>query len=205
MKLFANVVVLSFFLVCTQAFANPATADLKTLIVAGGCFWCVESDFEKHKGVVKAVSGYTGGVTENPSYKEVTYSDTGHFEAVEITYDPSQVSLETLVDYFWRTIDPTDATGQFCDKGDSYKSALFFQNPEQEAVFKQSLAQLRKSKPFAGDIVTEILPAKTFYLAETYHQDYYKNSAIRYYLYRNGCGRDQRIEQLWGEVVSQQH
>lgn len=178
------------------------TPNNKTLIVAGGCFWCVESDFEKHKGVISAESGYTGGSTENPTYKKVTYDETGHFEAVKITYDSDQVSISELVEYFWKTIDPTDAIGQFCDKGSSYRSALFYQDENQKAVFDLSLSNLKQTKPFKGKIVTEILPAKTFYSAEDYHQDYYKKNPIRYRYYRGGCGRDKRIKSLWGEVVS---
>lgn len=180
---------------------NPAP-DTKTLVVAGGCFWCVESDFEKHKGVISAESGYTGGTTENPTYKEVTYKETGHFEAVRIVYNPEQVSLKELVDFYWLTIDPTDARGQFCDKGSSYKSALFYQDEQQKKVFDESLVTIEKTKPFAGDIVTEILPLNTFYSAEKYHQDYYKKNKLRYKLYRSGCGRDKRIKQLWGKVVT---
>jgi len=186
--------------------ANPENPshNTKTLVVAGGCFWCVESDFEKHKGVISAESGYTGGTTENPTYKEVTYKETGHFEAAKIVYDPKQVSLKELVDFYWKTIDPTDARGQFCDKGTSYKSALFYQDDQQKKVFDESLASLQKTKPFAGDIVTEILPLTTFYSAENYHQDYYKKNSFRYKLYRSGCGRDKRIKRLWGEVVTKQ-
>lgn len=186
--------------------ANPEnpSRNTKTLVVAGGCFWCVESDFEKHKGVISAESGYTGGTTENPTYKEVTYKETGHFEAAKIVYDPTQVSLKELVDFYWKTIDPTDARGQFCDKGSSYKSALFYQDDQQKKVFDESLASLQEAKPFTGDIVTEILPLKTFYSAENYHQDYYKKNSFRYKLYRSGCGRDKRIKQLWGEVVTKQ-
>ena len=182
--------------------AQNQTSNTKTLIVAGGCFWCVESDFEKHKGVLSAESGYTGGFTENPTYKEVTYKDTGHFEAARIIYDPKEVSLKELVDFYWKTIDPTDGIGQFCDKGDSYKSALFYEDEGQKKVFYESLAALQENKPFKGKVVTEILPLKTFYSAEDYHQDYYKKNSFRYNLYRSGCGRDKRIEKLWGEVVT---
>lgn len=175
-----------------------------TLIVAGGCFWCVESDFEKHPGVIKAESGYINGQTENPSYKDVASKKTGHYEAVKITYDPAVVSLNTLVEYFWRTIDPTDSQGQFCDKGSPYKTALFYQNSAQESTFNLSLDKLNKSKPFADPVVTNIVAAQTFYLAEDYHQDFYQKSTLRYKYYRASCGRDDRIEDLWGEVVSHQ-
>ena len=175
-----------------------------TLIVAGGCFWCVESDFEKYPGVIDAVSGYTGGTTLNPTYKEVTYKKTGHFEAVKITFDANQTSIKELTEYFWATVDPTDPYGQFCDKGGSYKTALFYQNDEQKLAFEESLAYLKKNKPFSAEIVTPILPANTFYLAEDYHQDFYNKNPLRYSYYRNGCGRDNRIKQLWGKVASKE-
>ncbi|GAB3483353.1 peptide-methionine (S)-S-oxide reductase MsrA [Marinomonas epiphytica] len=180
----------------------PASAETRSLIVAGGCFWCVESDFEKYKGVIDVQSGYIGGRTENPTYRQVSYNNTGHYEAVEIKYDDNQVSLEELTDYFWRTIDPTDPRGQFCDKGESYRTAFFYQDEQQQAVFEASLAKLEENKPFKGEIVTKILPAKTFYLAEDYHQDYYKKNPIRYNFYRSSCGRDKQIENLWGEIAS---
>lgn len=182
--------------------APIAAAKESSLIVAGGCFWCVESDFEKVDGVVSAVSGYINGTTENPTYREVASKRTGHYEAVKITYDDSVVSLEELTEYFWKTIDPTDAHGQFCDKGSPYLTGLFYQNENQQAVFEKSLANLQKNKPFEADIATKILQAETFYLAEDYHQDYYKKNPIRYRLYRTGCGRDATIKQLWGEVAS---
>lgn len=196
-----------FFLVSSSVYAEAPVhknegSKTQTLIVAGGCFWCVEADFEKHKGVLSAESGYTGGFTKDPTYKDVTYKKTGHFEAAKIIYDPAVVSLRELVDYYWLTIDPTDPAGQFCDKGDSYKTALFFQSEEQKQVFEQSLKTVENNKPFAENIVTEILPAKQFYPAEDYHQDYYKKNSFRYKLYRSGCGRDRRIEKLWGEVSS---
>jgi len=169
-----------------------------TMIVAGGCFWCVESDFEKLDGVIEAVSGYTGGVTDNPTYKEVTYKDTGHYEAAEITFDPSIVSYDELLDYFWTTIDPTDPTGQFCDKGDSYRTAIFAR-PDQIDKAKQSLQIIKETKPFEASIVTPVLKAARFYEAEDYHQDYYKKNPLKYKYYRTGCRRDARLKQLWGK------
>lgn len=177
----------------------------ETLIVAGGCFWCVESDYEAYPGVLKAESGYINGHVANPTYRQVASKQTGHFEAVKITYDASKVSLEALTEYFWKTIDPTDAYGQFCDKGSPYKTALFYQNDQQEKVFTDSLANLQKNKPFEKDVVTEVLAAETFYLAEDYHQDYYKKSALRYKFYRKSCRRDATIYKLWGEVASSQY
>lgn len=191
-----------WFVVCSLCFTFSAYAENQTIIVAGGCFWCVESDYEKHPGVVSAESGYSNGSTKNPTYRQVASKKTGHYEVVKITYNPELVSAKTLVDYFWRTIDPTDAEGQFCDKGSPYKTGLFYQNAEQEKIFRESLATIEKNKPFEQAIVTKILPAETFYLAEDYHQDYYKKSSLRYKYYRASCGRDATIKKLWGEVAS---
>ncbi|MBU2022255.1 MAG: peptide-methionine (S)-S-oxide reductase MsrA [Gammaproteobacteria bacterium] len=186
-------------------FSSMSQAAPQTMIVAGGCFWCVESDFELVQGVSDVVSGYTGGHTENPTYSKVSAKNTGHFEAVVIHFDDDIVSLKTLADYYWKTIDPTDAEGQFCDKGSPYKTAMFYQDDQQKAVFEASLAKVKKTKPFKNDIVTEILPAKKFYPAEEYHQSYYTKNPIRYAFYRASCGRDNRIESLWGEVASHQY
>ncbi len=180
-------------------------AETQTMIVAGGCFWCVESDYENIDGVLDVVSGYTGGHTKNPSYREVSSEKTGHYEAVKITFDDEKVSLKFLSDYFWKTIDPTDAKGQFCDKGSPYFTGMFYQNEEQREVFEASLNDVNQSKPFKDDIVTPILAAKAFYVAENYHQNYYKTNPIRYTYYRTSCGRDRRIKSLWGEVVSKQY
>ena len=192
---------LSVFFTLGYAEEKPSP-KLDNIIVAGGCFWCVESDYEKQKGVISAESGYINGNIPNPSYRQVTSKKTGHFEAVKITYDSNIVSTRELIDFFWKTIDPTDATGQFCDKGTPYKTALFYQNQRQQQIFEASLADINKTKPFAEPIVTEILAAQTFYPAEDYHQDYYKKNSFRYRYYRSACGRDARIEELWGEVVA---
>ncbi|MFT7389452.1 MAG: peptide-methionine (S)-S-oxide reductase [Candidatus Endobugula sp.] len=181
-----------------------AYAENATVIVAGGCFWCVESDYEKYPGVLTAESGYINGATKNPTYSQVASKKTGHYEVVKITYDDSVVSLTQLVDYFWRTIDPTDAKGQFCDKGSPYKTGLFYQNLQQEKVFRESLVRLNQTKPFSEAVVTKILAAETFYIAEDYHQDFYKKSSLRYKYYRASCGRDAKIKQLWGKVASKQ-
>ena len=181
---------------------TSAFAGNESLIVAGGCFWCVEADFEKLEGVTSAVSGYIGGSLANPTYAQVASGKTGHFEGVIINYDPGKISLRQLVDHFWKTIDPTDPNGQFCDKGSPYKTALFYRDEQQRQVFQQSLAEIDKSKPFEKPIVTQILPATEFYNAEDYHQDYYKKNPIRYNLYRTSCGRDSTIRKLWGEVVN---
>jgi peptide-methionine (S)-S-oxide reductase len=179
-----------------------------TLVVAGGCFWCVESDFESVPGVRGVVSGYTGGSTKNPSYKDVTKGGSGHYEAVKITFDPDTVTRETLLDLFFRSVDPTDAGGQFCDRGESYRSAIFVANK-----VEQGLAESAKSKAQAQlgqTIVTPILREGKFYKAEAYHQDYYKGSKIvltrfgpkkqseAYKRYRKACGRDARVKALWG-------
>lgn len=176
---------------------SPATA-----IFAGGCFWCIEADFEKLAGVLSVESGYTGGQLNNPTYEQVSRTETGHYEAVLVSYDPGQVSYKALVDYFWLNIDPTDATGQFCDKGSSYRSAIFYQNETQKTTAEQSLADITESKPFSEPVITPILAAATFYPAEVYHQDYYKKSAIKYRYYRYRCGRDKRLQELWGDLNS---
>ncbi len=180
-------------------------AEQQSMIVAGGCFWCVESDFEMVPGVIDVISGYTGGQTPNPSYKQVSVGNTGHFEAVTILFDDEKVSLTTLAEYFWKTIDPTDPNGQFCDKGEPYRTAMFYQNAEQKAVFDASLDKVKSTKPFSANIVTPILPAAKFYPAEEYHQSYYTKNPIRYAFYRSSCGRDRRIENLWGEVASKKY
>ena len=181
-----------------QEGAENSKSVLHTAIFAGGCFWCIEADFEKLDGVKEVVSGYTGGNADTADYKTVTYEQTGHLEAVQVSYDPSVVSYAKLVDYFWRHIDPTDDQGQFCDKGHSYLSALFYSNDEEQKIAEQSLTKLQEDKPFDAAIVTPLLPAKEFYLAEEYHQDYYKKNPIRYGFYRRGCGRDNRVAELWG-------
>jgi len=171
----------------------------KTAIFAGGCFWCIEADFEKLNGVTEVVSGYTGGAQNTADYKTVTYNETGHYEAVQVSYNPNIVSYSELVEYFWRHIDPTNDRGQFCDNGSSYLSAIFYGDESEQAIVEKSLAALQKNKPFSDPIVTTITSAKPFYLAEDYHQDYYKKNPIRYKFYRNGCRRDQRVKQLWGD------
>ena len=175
-------------------FAIPAQAQLAKAVFAGGCFWCTESDFEKVPGVVSAVSGYTGGAKQNPTYDEVSGAWTGHREAVEITYDPKKVSYGQLLDHFWRSIDPTDNAGQFCDHGPQYRSAIFVANAEERRLAETSKGVLVKR---FGKIATDILPASRFWPAEDYHQDYYKKNPVRYHFYRYNCGRDQRLKALW--------
>ena len=184
----------------TKAAAPTSLAPtLAKAIFAGGCFWCVESDFDKIPGVISTTSGYTGGNTVNPSYEQVSSHTTGHAEAVEVVFDPAKVSYERLVTYFWHTIDPTVKDQQFCDHGSPYRTAIFTNGPEQLKVAQATRATLEKTKPFKEPVVTEIVPAGVFYPAEDYHQDYYKKNPIRYKYYRASCGRDARLQQLWGD------
>lgn len=175
--------------------ASPASGA--TAIFASGCFWCTESDFEKLPGVISAESGYTGGRTRNPSYEEVSAGATGHTEAVRVRYDPARVGYPQLLDHFWRNVDPTVKDSQFCDHGTQYRSGIYFLDDAQRKAAEASRDALLKSGRFA-QIHTEIVAATTFYAAEEYHQDYYKKNPLRYNFYRRGCGRDARLEQLWG-------
>jgi methionine-S-sulfoxide reductase len=174
----------------------PLHAQLAKATFAGGCFWCTESDFEKIPGVVSAVSGYAGGTKQSPTYDEVSGGWTGHRESVEVTYDPKKVTYAQLLDHFWRSIDPTDDSGAFCDRGPQYKSAIFVRDAEQRRLAEASKAALAKR---FGEIATDILPAGRFWPAEEYHQDYAKKNPVRYHFYRFNCGRDQRLEKVWGK------
>lgn len=198
-------------LIATQAQAR----DIQTAIVAGGCFWCVESNFESLDGVQEAVSGFTGGTVMNPTYKQVTGGGTGHYEAVEITFDADKVSYREILDLFLRSSDPTDAGGQFCDRGDTYRTAIFVANPSQRA---DAQAALKSAQSELGRrLVTPILDASTFYAADDYHQDYYKSRSIvltrfgpltkatAYERYRNSCGRDAAVSALWGSSAAFVH
>ncbi len=171
--------------------------NLKTATFAGGCFWCVESDFEKLPGVVEAVSGYTGGHGDNPTYGD--YGSKGYVEAVQVFYDPDKISYQELLDYFWRHVDPTDPGGQFVDRGPQYRSVIFYHDAEQQRLAETSKRALEKSGRFPKPIVTEIVPFTKFYRAEDYHQDYYKTHAVKYKYYRWNSGRDQFIKKVWGE------
>jgi peptide methionine sulfoxide reductase msrA/msrB len=171
----------------------------KTATFAGGCFWCVESDFEKVDGVIEAVSGYTGGDVASPTYKQVSAGGTGHTEAIQVTYDPDKISYKELLDILWRHIDPTDAGGQFVDRGSQYRPAIFYHDEEQKRIAEESRAALEKSGRFNKPIATEIVPLTRFYPAEDYHQDYYKKNPIRYKMYRYGSGRDQFLDSKWGD------
>lgn len=176
--------------------AKPSSPPLATAIFAGGCFWCIEADFEKLAGVVEAESGYSNGRLANPTYEQVSQGGTGHAEVVRVTYDPSKVTYEKLLDYFWRHIDPTVKDRQFCDVGSQYRSAIFYQNETEKKAAEASKAALERSGRFAR-IYTEIAPAGPFYLAEGYHQDYYKKNPLRYKYYRHSCGRDARVNEVW--------
>jgi peptide-methionine (S)-S-oxide reductase len=193
---------------CGTSYSNSETANLAaelpeqkeglaTAVFAGGCFWCMEPPYDKLEGVLATTSGYTGGHLENPTYKQVSYEDTGHYEAVQILYDPAKISYQKLLAVFWQNIDPLDARGQFCDKGDSYKSAIFYQNDAEKQLAQDTWNAV--DKRFQEPVQTKILAASTFYPAENYHQDYYLTNPLRYKYYRHACGRDKRLEQLWGK------
>lgn len=174
-----------------------AQSSRATAIFAGGCFWCIEKDFEKLTGVVEAESGYTAGKTTQPTYEQVSAGKTGHTEAIRVTYDPARVSYAQLVEYFWRHIDPSVKDRQFCDVGDQYRSGIYWQTEAEKKIVEASLERLKKSGRFTV-IHTEIAPASKFWLAEDYHQDYYKKNPLRYSFYRKSCGRDARVQELWG-------
>ena len=186
-------------LLALAASTSFAQGPIAKATFAGGCFWCVEADFDKVPGVLSTTSGYIGGTVANPTYQQVSGKGTGHAEAVEIVFDPTKVSYAQLVEKFWRTIDPTTKDRQFCDAGSPYRTAIFTHDAAQAAAVQTSLAALEKSKPFKEPIVTQVMPAGPFYAAEDYHQDYYKKNPVRYNYYRTSCGRDARLEQLWGK------
>lgn len=177
---------------------KESSAVMKVATFAGGCFWCMEPPFEKLQGVKQVISGYTGGTSQNPTYKDVSYGSTGHVEAVQIHYDSTQVSYKDLLEVFWRNIDPTDNGGQFVDRGDSYLTAIYYHGAEQKKQAQESKKRLEASKRYTLKIVTPIIEAKEFYAAEDYHQDYYKKNPVRYKYYRFRSGRDQFIEKVWG-------
>lgn len=183
----------------TSSISSAAENDLQVAIFAGGCFWCVEADFDNVPGVVRTISGYTGGVLIDPTYKQVSASGTGHREAVQIFYDPKKVNYATLLEIFWRSVDPTDDGGQFCDRGESYKTAIFANSPKQKRLAEDSKRKLQLSAVLNQPIVTSIEVAGPFYPAEDYHQNYYKKNPLSYKYYRDGCGRDARIKELWGK------
>ena len=187
-----KIFIISIFLLCSSfAYAQ----NFKKVYFAGGCFWCMEESFEKVDGVLEVVSGYSGGITENPTYKEVTYGNTGHFETIEIKYDVDKGSYEELLDIFWRNIDPFDAQGQFCDKGYSYRSVAFYRLNNEKNLIDNSIKVLEKK--FNKKIVTYVKKIKKFYKAESYHQDYYKKSFVNYLMYKKSCGRVKTLKGIW--------
>jgi len=178
--------------------AAPATPALMRATFAGGCFWCMEPPFESLPGVRSVTSGFSGGPEKNPTYAQVSSGLTGHAESVDIVFDPSVVSYERLLDVYWHNIDPTQKGGQFCDHGTQYRSAIFYRNAQQKAAAERSRDAILRSKRLKGSIVTEIVPFRAFYSAEEYHQDYYKKNPDDYMAYRRGCGRDNRLREIWG-------
>ncbi|WP_284359001.1 peptide-methionine (S)-S-oxide reductase MsrA [Candidatus Phycosocius spiralis] len=174
----------------------PTPTLLATAIFAGGCFWCMEKPFDQLSGVVATISGYTGGDLANPSYEQVSGGGTGHYEAVQIMYDPERISYQELLRTYWRQVDPLDGKGQFCDRGDSYRPAIFVANLAEEKAAQASLAEI--AKLFERPVAVQVLPAKVFYAAEDYHQNFYQKNPLRYAYYRSGCGRDARLRAVWG-------
>ena len=179
--------------------AAPALAATERATFAGGCFWCMEPPYDALPGVVSTISGYMGGSKVNPTYGEVSAGTTGHTEVVQVTYDPSKVSYEKLLEVYWVNVDPTVKDRQFCDAGTQYRTGIFYHSEAQRKAAEASKAALEKSKPFREAIVTPVEMAGTFYPAEDYHQDYYVKNPVRYKFYRNGCGRDARLRELWGD------
>jgi peptide-methionine (S)-S-oxide reductase len=179
--------------------AKPATARAT---FAGGCFWCMEEVYDKVPGVIATVSGYMGGQSKNPTYEQIGTGRTGHAEVVQVEYDPAKVSYAKLLEVFWRNIDPTQKNAQFCDQGSQYRSGVFYHDEEQKRLAEASRLALQKNKPFRGEIVTEITQASPFYAAEGYHQDFHLKNPTRYKFYKSGCGRESRLQQLWGKPGS---
>ena len=188
------------------AFAGGAQAqatkpsNVARATFAGGCFWCMEEVYEPIPGVISVVSGYMGGKTRNPTYESISTGTTGHAEVVQVEYDPSKVSYDKLLQAFWLNIDPTQANGQFCDNGTQYRSAIYYHDDAQKKAAEASKSQVERTKPFKGAVVTEITAASDFTRAEEYHQDYYKKNPVRYKFYKSGCGREARLQALWGSA-----
>ncbi len=179
--------------------ARAESSKTEKATFAGGCFWCMEPPFEKLAGVLSVTSGYTGGHAVNPSYEDVSAGGTGHAESVQVEFDPAKVKYEQLLDVYWHNVDPLTANAQFCDHGSQYRTAIFYHSEEQKRAAEASRAALTQSGKLKGPVATEIVAATTFYPAEDYHQDYYKRNPIRYKIYRYNCGRDARLEELWGK------
>ena len=195
--------VLGLFVVAhAEKDSTPSATDAKALqkaTFAGGCFWCMEPPFDELPGVHSTTSGYIGGQTKNPTYREVSSGQTGHAEAVEIVFDPTQISYAKLLEVFWRNVDPTTPNRQFCDVGSQYRTAIFYHNDEQKQLAEASKKALEQSGQLSQPIVTEIVPATVFYPAEEYHQDYYQKNPLRYKFYRYSCGRDEVLKKLWSK------
>ena len=202
MKAFSFLVAASVVLAgSVRAEDKPASSQAKA-IFAGGCFWCEETAFEGLDGVISVTSGYTDGADKNPTYEEVSSGSTGHAEAVQVVFDPSKISYEKLLEVFWHNVDPTDAGGQFCDRGNQYRPGIFYLDENQKKLAEASKAEVEKTKTFGDAIVVPIVAATEFYPAEEYHQDFYKKKPEHYNAYRAGCGRDRRLQQLWGAAAS---
>ncbi len=199
-RIFAALAVGIAMLAAIPAIAQPAAPALAKATFAGGCFWCMQGPFDRLDGVISTTAGYTGGTKKNPTYEEVSSGATGHAESVQVVFDPKRISYEKLLDTFWHNIDPTVKDRQFCDIGNQYRSAIFYHDADQKRLAEASKAALEKSKRLKGEIYTQIVPAGVFWPAEDYHQDYYKKNPVRYKFYRAGCGRDGRLEELWGKV-----
>ncbi len=190
-------------LLTTHVIAEPGNnSRIHTATFAGGCFWCMEPPFDKLDGVLSTISGYTGGHTVDPSYKQVSSGTTGHIEVVQVKYDADKISYADLLKVYWKNIDPTRSDGQFCDKGEQYRPAIFYHDLEQKNLALESSQSVVDNKIFEGTVKVEIIEASTFYPAEEYHQDYYLKNPIRYRYYRYTCGRDKRLEEVWGPVKS---
>lgn len=199
-QIFFTVLAALVFGFWTSHSIGPATAATPgKAYFAGGCFWCMEEVFEKVEGVLSVTSGYMGGTAANPSYEEVSAGGTGHAESVEVVYDQAKVSYRTLLEAFWRNVDPVTPNAQFCDHGSQYRSVIFFQTDEEKRAAESSRQAIEQSKRWNGPIVTQIVPAAQFYQAEEYHQDFYKKNPVRYKFYKYNCGRAQRLEELWGK------
>ncbi len=175
---------------------NLYSSNIKKVYFAGGCFWCMEESFDKVKGVIETISGYSGGHVKNPKYKDVVKNNTGHYETLEISYDSTITDFEKLLEVFWINIDPFDANGQFCDKGESYKSVVFYENNDQKRIIETSIKNIENR--FNRRVVTYVKSFKEFYMAETYHQDYYEKNFIRYLMYKKGCQREEVLNKIWG-------
>jgi len=194
-------ILFALFMISISFVSYGFTADQKTAkaTFAGGCFWCMEEPFDRLDGVISTTSGYTDGQKKNPTYEEVSMGGTGHAEAVQIVYDPSKISYEKLLEVFWLNVDPLDSHGQFCDRGDQYRTGIYYHDEKQKALAEKSKQE--KAALLKQPIVTPITAATQFYPAEEYHQDFYKKSSLRYKSYRMGCGRDRRLEELWGAAA----